>query len=112
MGSSRKTRRQRYRQRTVTTAQSHDGGSPRLIDRHVHHQTQAVWDGGNEYEGRGARVADVAYYQHHHTAASSSLNSALAATGTMIGNIAKGLMEGAGPVINNMIAMHKASHLN
>ena len=46
---------------------------------------------------------DFAYHQR--VASHSSVDSTLAAAGIMIGNIAKGLMEGAGPRLNNMMAM-------
>ena len=51
--------------------------------------------------------AEFAFYQQHTVASSSALNSTLVAAGTMLGNIAKGLMEGAGPMLTNLVAMHK-----
>ena len=54
-----------------------------------------------------AMNTEFAIYQQHTVASSSALNSTLAAAGTMIGNIAKGLLEGAGPMLNNLVAMHK-----
>ena len=57
--------------------------------------------------GIGGRPRNYAFYQHTVASHSTSLDNTLAAAGTMIGNIAKGLMEGAGPILNNLIAMHK-----
>ena len=57
--------------------------------------------------GNGGRPSNYAFYQHTVASHSTSLDNTLAAAGTMIGNIAKGLMEGAGPILNNLIAMHK-----
>ena len=62
-----------------------------------------------------ASVSNYAIYQQqqqHSVNNSSSFHSTLAATGTMIGNIAKGLMEGASPIINNMMMMHKVCSFN
>ena len=61
-----------------------------------------------------ASVSNYAIYQQqqHSVNNSSSFHSTLAATGTMIGNIAKGLMEGASPIINNMMMMHKVCTFN
>ena len=73
-----------------------------------HVQQPVGWSGG--FGEVGGSSPGFAYYQHQHTVAASSLDSALEATGTMIGNIAKGLLEGAGPVINNLVAQHKVSY--
>lgn len=86
--------------------QYHHNGVPQYLRHGVSQQPHY----GGFGEIGGSSPAAFAYYQHQHTVASSSLNSALAATGTMIGNIAKGLLEGAGPVINNLVAQHKVSH--
>ena len=54
--------------------------------------------------------SSYAVYQHQkHVAAPSKFHSTLAATGTMLGNIAKGLMEGAAPIINNIMLMQQVS---
>ena len=48
-----------------------------------------------------------AFYQQTVSTHFSSLETAMASTGLLLGNIAKGLVEGASPMITNIIAMHK-----
>ena len=57
--------------------------------------------------GYGGGPGDYYSYQHTVATHSSSLDTTLASTGLMLGNIAKGLMEGATPMITNIVAMHK-----
>ena len=54
-------------------------------------------------------LTSYAFYQQQQQSLNTSNNfhNTLAATGSMIGNIAKGLMEGASPIINSILLMHK-----
>ena len=56
--------------------------------------------------------SSYAVYQHQkHVAAPSKFHATLTATGTMLGNIAKGLMEGASPIINNIMLMQQVIYI-
>ena len=61
-----------------------------------------------QYPNGPASYASYSYFQQQQSISSpSSLEKTFAAAGTMIGNIAKGLLEGANPIINNLMLMHK-----
>ena len=61
-----------------------------------------------QYPNGPASYASYSYFQQQQSISSqSSLENTFAAAGTMIGNIAKGLLEGANPIISNLMLMHK-----
>ena len=79
------------------------------VELHPNYTQQMVAQGGNTNsmaEGM-SQNADFSYFRHTVGRNNSALDSTLAAAGTMIGNIARGLMEGATPVLNNLVALYK-----
>ena len=73
----------------------------------VGHLGRGGYGGGPGGYAGGPGPSDYSFYQHTVATHSTSLDTTLASAGVMLGNIAKGLMEGATPMISNLVAMHK-----
>jgi hypothetical protein len=61
---------------------------------------------GRAFPGQVGRYQD-SFYEQTVATHTSSLETAMASTGLLLGNLARGLVEGAAPMIANIMAMHK-----